>query len=102
MALESQKVRSARYIFTASTPGLFTVETAGAIFGATVGPSMIGPLAKLDVVNIPNPHTPANAAAVSSLRVFIFSDTSDFGILQPDLFLSHFLTMIDDKRERGS
>ncbi len=91
MALESQKVRSARYIFTASTPGLVTVVTDGAIFGATVGPSMIGPLAKLDVVNIPNPHTPANAAAVSSLRVFIFSlipPTS--GIPQPDLFLSFY------------
>jgi len=87
MALESQKVRSERYILTASTPGFATVETVGAIFGAAVGARMIGPLAKLDVVKIPNPHTPARAAAVSSLRVFIVDlipPTS--GILQPDLF----------------
>lgn len=87
MALESQKVRSPRYILTTFTPGLVTVETVGATFGATVGARMIGPLAKLDVVKIPNPHTPAKAAAVSSLRVFIVAlipPTS--GILQPDLF----------------
>ncbi len=89
MALESQKARSPRYIFTMSTPGLLTVETAGAIFGAAVGPSMIGPLAKLLVANRPKLNTPANAAAVSTLRVFIFPlipPTS--GILQPESFLA--------------
>lgn len=90
MALESQKARSPRYILTMSTPGLLTVVTAGEICGATVGASMIGPLAKLDVEKIPNPHTPARAAAVSNLRVFILAlipPTS--GILQPDLFSAH-------------
>ncbi|PZM85218.1 MAG: hypothetical protein DKT66_03285 [Candidatus Melainabacteria bacterium] len=92
MALESQKARSPRYILTMSTPGLLTVETAGAIFGAAVGPSMIGPLAKLLVANSPKLNTPANAAAVSTLRVFISSlipPTS--GILQPESFLARYV-----------
>lgn len=92
MALESQKARSPRYILTMSTPGLLTVETAGAIFGAAVGPSMIGPLAKLLVANRPKLNTPANAAAVSTLRVFISSlipPTS--GILQPESFLARYV-----------
>ncbi len=87
MALESQKARNPRYILTMSTPGLVTGETAGAILGATDGPRMIGPLAKLFVAISPKLQTPANAAAVSSLRVFIFyliPPTS--GILQPDSF----------------
>lgn len=92
MALESQKARNPRYIFTMSTPGFCTGATAGAIFGATDGPSITGPLAKLLVEINPNPQTPAKAAAVSSLRVFIFSlipPTS--GILQPDSFLARYL-----------